>query len=218
MIDQLFTPARVISARVGRVVDEDGTRIIEGKFGIKPLVIENRVHICETFANCDGTPEAIRKFTTKYGPLRNPIKPGDSFRFREDDWRACQSFFRHVWRMTRPPLYSSAMLREGKFKTPADHGFSLSLSRRGSSIAIGIQGNDLWSLIDLCFYSLPLERVRFCPAEGCLKPYFFATHLRQNYCGDELCIRWGELKFKREYWDRNKDRIKSGRNKSGKEE
>jgi len=107
--------------------------------------------------------------------------------------------------------YSAADIVAGEATLPSDRGLSLALSRKG----VGIRLDKLWPLIELCFFSLPLERLRFCPAESCPKPYFVATHLRQNYCGLKQCIRWGELKFKRDYWNRNKERFSAARKRKG---
>jgi hypothetical protein len=215
-VHHLFTLARVRTAKLG-APDVGERQQIEGTFSEGMLVITNRKKICEDFANWPSEVESILKFTRKYGPLDVDAKPGGFFRFTQLDWWVCQQNFRSLWKSMMPGVnFSAADLAEGEtpFCCHSDRGVTLYLSPRGTSIQL----DKLWPLIELCFRSLPHERLRFCPAEFCPNPYFVATHLRQNYCGLEQCIRWGDLKAKRDYWNRNKERFSAAREGSVKGE
>jgi hypothetical protein len=93
-------------------------------------------------------------------------------------------------------------------------GSRLIFSRKGNAI----QQERFFDLINLCFGGLPWERVRFCPADGCEKPFFVATHLKQTYCGDLVCVEWGKRKLKLEYWNKNKERFLAERKRNRRKE
>jgi hypothetical protein len=170
----------------------------------KPVVIKNVRLFCEEFANWKDTPDQILHYTRKYAPIDVGPRAGSSFRFPIGVWVSCQRIFRTTWRMLAPggELHSAGMAeREKRFALTK--GFSLVMGQGANSI----EAERLWLLLNLCFGSLPLERVRVCPAPNCRTPYFVATHLKQTYCGNNDCVEWGKRKLKLEYWNRNKEKL-----------
>lgn len=174
----------------------DGETII-GRFGTAPRVITNEARLCETFANCADTPARILEFTKKYAPLLNPAKPEAEFRFDLSEWRTCHQIFRNNWRSVAEadPEYDRG---EKLFAFP--QGSRLLFSKRGNALQLHRLGH----LLTLVFGSLPWERIRFCPAPGCKRPFFIAAHLKQNYCGSDECVAWGDRKAKLSWWNQNR--------------
>ena len=57
----------------------------------------------------------------------------------------------------------------------------------------------LWRFLTLCLFSSPAERLRKCWRPGCSTPYFFARHLKNNFCS-EPCAAWGQRLWKLKWW------------------
>jgi hypothetical protein len=173
---------------------------VVGRFSKTPLVITNVARICEEFANHPETDAGILRFTKKYAPLVNDAKPDGTFRFELYEWRAWRTTFRNNWKSV---VEAPAEYDRGEKTWSFPKGSRLIFSRRGNAL----EQRRLLGLINLCFGGLPWERIRICPAPGCERPFFIATHLKQTYCGDQLCVEWGKRKLKLEYWNRNKGRF-----------
>jgi hypothetical protein len=190
MISRFQLPAGTAEASLA------GNSIV-GRFGETPLVIKNAARTSEEFANLADTPTAVLRFTRKYAPLMQLAKPGDTFQFELSEWQVYRRIFCNTWKnvATEVPPQERA---EKYWLFPK--GSRLILSRMGNAL----QQEQFFGLLNLCFSGLPLERVRFCPALQCKKPFFIATHLKQSLCGNQACIAWASKKRKLAYWNRNK--------------
>ena len=182
--------ARTAEARL------EGENIV-GRFGTSPRVITNEARLCETFANYADTPAAIREFTRKYAPLLNPAKPETEFLFELSEWRTYHQIFRNNWRSiaSADPEYDRG---EKLFTFPP--GSHLVFSKGGNALQFDRFGH----LLTLALGGLEWERIRFCPAPGCKRPFFVAAHLKQNYCGNDECVAWGDRKAKLSWWNQNR--------------
>jgi len=186
--------------------------IISGVLAPAYLAIREPYVFVERFANHASDLGAVLRFTRLYGPLlasdiSNHHKGTclRGFKFPVAKWKALQETFRASWRMTTP---ASLGIAEGTgFKdwknvgrrVPLGEGSFLGFHRNGAELI----GKDLWTLIEVSFNAVPLERLRICKAPDCATPYFIAHHLRSTLCNSEKCKRWNDLRLKRETWHRN---------------
>lgn len=173
---------------------------ISGTFSNSPLVISNAARVCEHFANFPETASHILRFTKKYAPICEEAEAGKKFHFDIHEWRAWRTTFRNSWKCVAE-LASAHDYQEKVWSFPKKS--RLIFSKHGNALQVG----RFLDLMNLSFGGLAWERVRVCPAPGCEKAFFVATHLKQTYCGDAVCVEWGKRKLKLEYWNRNKERF-----------
>ena len=205
-ISHFMTLAKTKSARL--CGDEIVGRFAESK----PLFLANAKTVCERFANCDGSGEAVLKFTRTYGPLNIAVAPGKLFRFQLDEWQKAQSEFLWTWRTTTPSMLPEleklgVASRKQIGRIAFLEGCYLRVSRQGNRLG----AEKLSTLLNICMAAIPVERLRVCPAKGCTKPYFVAHHLKQTLCGADKCKAWNGKRLKREYWAREKGPILAAR-------
>jgi hypothetical protein len=186
---------------------------IVGRFGNAPLVITNEARLCEAFANSADTPAQILRFTKKYAPLVTAM-PGEGFRFPLHEWLFYRNRFRDEWKGIAR-AHSGSLLRQMKaiFPEVTMEVPNVFIFEQGSSLISGrdgivLQQSNFLPVIELCFHGLPWERIRVCPAPECKKPFFVATHLKQNYCGNAECVAWGDRKAKLSWWNQNKKTLR----------
>jgi hypothetical protein len=166
------------------------------------------------FANYPRNPEGVLRFTRQYGILEAPPSSDERFSFQIDDWRKKQNLIRHDWEVS---LYFSGkwgLAQHGELKQQ-----SLRVERGEEWILregkLEYKVSSLFRLIHLEFVSIPLARVRKCKHAGCKNPYFVARHLGQQYCS-EVCARWAQREWKKEWWEKNGARWRNKRIKTKK--
>jgi hypothetical protein len=182
---------------------------VRGKIVEGYVVVTNPVLIAERFANWPTTPASILNFTRTFGPLKSAKLVEGGYAVNIKEWCQWQRYFQGYWRMISPPALAKAA--EALGTSPQDIGRGIRLGdgsfltfhRGGAELLL----KDMWTLIDVCFSTIPLERLRVCKAPDCAKPYFVAHHLKQTLCGSGQCKRWNELRLKREWFQREKGPI-----------
>jgi hypothetical protein len=182
---------------------------VRGKIVNDYVVVADPILLAERFANWSSTPQAILNFTRKYGPLKSDSIVKGQYTVDRGEWCRWQKSFQDSWRMISPAnlptadsigvshhsdLFRQIRLSEGSF---------LRFHHSGAALLV----KDMWTLIDVCFCAIPIERLRVCTARDCAKPYFVAHHLKQTLCGAALCKGWNERRLKREWFEREKGPI-----------
>jgi hypothetical protein len=159
--------------------------------------------LLEEFANCDGTPEAILRFTEQYGPLNARLRTGERRQttFRIADWKTFQNEYRKTWEELRPKG-TRALFPHASLKTLPGERFFWWFSE------LSYQTADLYRLLLLELHSVPRHRLRKCRRQGCTTPFFIAQHLSRRYC--TACRRAARLESKRKSWQNHKQRWRSG--------
>ena len=217
-LDATLAISRIESlAKTERAELNDG--FIVGRLAASPLVIKSASRLCEELANSPDTPDAILQFTRKYAPIatEGAARCGEvDFKLDLEMWRFHQRMLRERWvgisnsfRQAR----SARLKLAGSYSWTFPTGSVLHPSGQGAVIQVP----GFLPVVDLCFALIPLERIRACPAPGCTKPYFVASHLKQTYCGRGPCIEWGARTRKLEYWNRNKGHYLAERQRKRKE-
>ena len=158
---------------------------------------DEKSSLAAALANCPGTPDAMLEFTREYGVLAIPAKPGGRFRLPVADWLIEQRSIIVHWK-----FYIQLREEEG----PGD-GLQLST---GPGQFIGMRHGrwvyktvELASLIHLDLVSVPMEKIRRCKREDCLRPFYIAHHLAQLYCSPS-CYAWAERRRKLDWWNRER--------------
>jgi hypothetical protein len=157
------------------------------------------VVLCSEFANWANHPEAILRFTRRFGSLRAPLISGATFSFLVSDWQRDQSQIRSQWNMISYVSKKFGLVRHGALEQeaiPVELGEEL-IRRRGT---LEYKTQSLFRLISLELASIPFERLRKCACPDCRTPYFVATHLGQKYCSD-TCAQWAQREWKKAWWD-----------------
>jgi hypothetical protein len=156
----------------------------EGVPGIKKLL--------EEFANCRPDPDAVVRFTKKYGPLRVSVAQYRDFKFRISTWLAAQSQFQKIW--TRGRTRRVRFWPVDTLKAKPGESFSV------SPWYYEYRTSNLHRLLLLELFSLVQARLKLCRRPDCPTPYFVATHLRQRYCST-ACFGWRQRELKRAWWN-----------------
>jgi hypothetical protein len=208
IIDTRLTISRFMSLAKTGEAKLVGNRVV-GKLAIKYLVVTDPARISERFANTPSQPASILEFTRRYGPLKTDAHAGQEFTVDLEEWRGLQTQFQNSWRMTTP----------ANLPTPAELGITgyKAIARcvhlgNESWLGIGSKGaefrtKDLWTLIEVCQGTIPVERLRICTNPDCKNPYFVAHHLKQTLCNATGCKEWNSRRLKLEYWERSKGPI-----------
>jgi hypothetical protein len=218
-LDTRLTISRFLTlAKPGqaRLVAEE----VRGKIAKGYVIVDNPSLMAERFANWPNTPSGVLKFTQKFGPLLSTSIVKGEFVIELKKWYGWHRLFRDTWNMTTP----------AKLPTLESMGIS-DIGELGRSVRLGEQSfltfnsgsaellvKDMWTLLDVCLATIPMERLRICKAPECQNPYFVAHHMKQTLCNAVVCKRWNINRLKLEYWDREKDTILSERQRKRKEE
>jgi hypothetical protein len=184
------------------------------------VVVTDPALMAERFANLPRTPASVLKFTQKYGPLRSvPVVKG-TFSFELKQWYEWHRLFQNVWEITSPQnlpdpgtIGMASYERVAKGVNLGEHS-NLSFGPDGAELLV----KDMWTLLNVCVSTIPLERLRICKAPNCTKPYFIAHHLKQTLCNSKLCKKWNQLRLKREWFEREKEPILAERKRRRKED
>ena len=183
---------RVKEARI------DGDEVA-GTFGAEARGLLDPIVPCESFLNCRSEEDVVR-FTKRYGPLflqyENVTPNGLPFRFRVKNWFEFQYDLQSLWGASMDSL--SFAVGQDHNSEPLDESFVLSRKKGSHDFVFG----NLSRLIKFLVHVLPADRQRRCARPDC-GIYFFASDLKQTYCGDRACKRWGELRAKNAWWKRN---------------
>jgi len=174
---------------------------VTGKWTDVPVEVGsgNAKELIEEFANCKEGPEAILRFTRKFGPLEtahrtNADGKGAFFQFSVPAWRKEQHRIQMEWEayfeFRHIPISVTAIAT-----SPKEY-FVLTQS------GLKYRAENLLRLLSFSLTSIPAERLRVCVRPHCTHPYFIARHLNQNYCSDR-CARYGQQKWKKDWWDRH---------------
>jgi len=178
------------------------------------------------FLNWPGDPDAILKFTKKYGPVVVPFRktgrqfgyaipkrqrltvterlwPGQAWSFSLESWRSRQVGLQQEWETRAECEEDAPLFRLG-------HEDELQFHKTEDQITLRVASPERFLPISL--YALPAERMKTCnrPREdGCPTPYFIATHFSQAYCSPE-CAAWAQKAVKRNWWkERQKQKTTS---------
>jgi len=177
---------------------------IAGSLGKEPWTVTNPIRLCEQFLNCD-TFQGILRFTHQYGPInedyfgeRPKLQPGEAFRFRIESWLDHRYDCKTLWGSSANVTGNFDDVRTG------DHF----LIEPGKTIQF--QFADVSRLIKFFMLVIPRDKQRVCENPDCCK-FFFAQKRSDVYCGSKACKRFGDLKVKRECWDRNRAKYLANR-------
>jgi hypothetical protein len=146
--------------------------------------------ILEVFLNCPAEPEAILRFTRKYGPLKQEPNTGDEFTFEIQEFTGAQQLLREMWR--NPAAYSGSpidLLKLGG--TLTFHGGTVTYN-----------APTLFNYFYADFVFSPLERFRICQRQGCPHPFFFAKHRNRQFCSEQ-CAEASQRESNREWWQKH---------------
>ena len=185
---RFYAPVAVEAARV------DGASITGRWSGDeKRLYPEKGEMVARRFAICDDTPEQVRQFTARFGPLAEPPGRG-KFSFEIDAWRASRKDFQEFWRALakggRPSRY---------WPLPGD-----AVEFRGKWLHL--RCGTLWTFMMYELLSQP-AKVRICERPDCKHPYFVAQHGKERYCSTE-CSNWSQAQLKKRWHeDQRRERI-----------
>lgn len=190
-------------------VEGDGVQV-SGTWSDLPVELNLRrtAALGEEFANWPNNPESIVKFTRKYGPLQVPHSlssggRGAPFRFSVGSWRREQRRFQMEWQQ-----YFA--LRDIPFS-----GKAIGISRNEYFVftrsGLKFKAENLLRLLYFGLDGMP-ARLRICLRPNCTHPYFAARHLKQTYCSDE-CARWGQKKWKKQWWAEHGEDWRASRRK-----
>jgi hypothetical protein len=141
-------------------------------------------HLIEDFLNSSNAPDAILRFTRKYGSLYESPVSGREFRFHVHVWKSAQTHFRSLW------------THLSDFPDWQPEGGSLAY-RNGF---LTYTAANLYMFLYMDLVTCPATRVRKCKREDCLHPYFVARHLKQRFC-TEICAEWGQRGWKKQWWN-----------------
>jgi hypothetical protein len=175
---------------------------ITGRWADSPKTVGgNAVALVTDFANWPTTPEAVLKFTSKYGPLeeRRSIGVDDKgrpFQFELRAWRAKQQEFQSEWHLYNKLSHipsSGSWIQVSPQEAFLRRGFGLEY-----------RAENLWRFLLFSLDSLPSKRLRACKRPDCTHPYFVAGHLKQTFCSDG-CAEWGQKQWKLKWWAEHGD-------------
>ena len=162
------------------------------------LRIDSKIRLLEDFANWADDPRSILRFTKRYGPLDLPFKGGQEFHFTIKQWRRRQKEFRDRWEKEmvvfgKPinvfPFFS--------FKAKPGEAIEVSFGK------LSFRTSTLYRLLVLGLYSRSSMALKKCGNPECDSSYFLCKERRkQTYCSD-LCARWAQKKWKREWWNKH---------------
>jgi hypothetical protein len=168
--------------------------------------------VVEEFANCRIEVAAVRRFTTRYGPLWT-TRADKQFAFRLCGWDSQRWQFRQIWDqlLGLPP-------READLKgliRPQIRDYLERVSRipirfveaSGGRFEYSAQGDlvfvagTLFQALVLTLWSLGESgKLRRCLRPDCdYLPYFITEHGRQHYCS-EKCGAWAQQQWKKTWW------------------
>jgi hypothetical protein len=192
----LFQPScHLVQVKAARL---DGDAVA-GVFGDEGRQLTNPILLCESFLNCRSNEDVLR-FTKRYGPLflqlvdLSPM--GLPFSFPVKEWLEFQYNLKSLWGARTDSL--SFPVGKDHNSESLDESFVLSRKKGSHEFVFG----DLSRLINFLVHVLPADRQRACARPGC-GTYFFASDLKQTYCGDRVCKHWAELRSKNAWWKRN---------------
>jgi hypothetical protein len=181
---------RFIRFRFYTPICVDTVRLL-GTFIVGNWTIDEQHHypelgntVAQRFANCPGTPEAIRRFTEGYGPPGLTQGVGE-FRFSVDEWVKSQHEFEKFWRVLAKggtparytPLPGDAVEFRGKW--------------------LHLRCGTLWTFMTYELLSQP-AKVRLCERPDCKHPYFVAQHGKERYCSTG-CSNWSQAQSKKRW-------------------
>jgi hypothetical protein len=185
--------------------------VISGSLGRERIeVFAKPERLIEDFANSAPTPDAMVRFTKRYGVLHRDdvdyVDTGAGERIETDDflihaeqWSLTQKRFRSEWETVKPDEERAENLSSqiapqvpaGRvvraFVKPSKKGFHLEL-----------QPDDLQGALWLAFIAFS-DKARKCQNPKCDAPYFLASRRDQKFC-TERCSR---LVANRRWWDKN---------------
>jgi hypothetical protein len=150
----------------------------------------NRRLLVEDFLNWGNNPNDIVRFTERYGPVSDEdIPPRDwddrgEFRFQTHAWREIQGRLQAVWEF-RSEVPRTVFLN-----------FHVGISIENQRVSLNASLM-VFLLMELAF--APADRLRKCKADGCVNPYFVATHKRQVYCTPK-CAESAQARWKANWW------------------
>ena len=184
------------------------------------VIVTNPTLIAERFANWPQGAKSVLKFTQKYGPLWSvPIVDG-KFHINVEEWFRLQKRLQGDWRFASPSNLPS--LGELGIRSYKELGRGVQLGThtwmRFHAWGTELLLKDMWTLIEVCFNTIPLERLRVCTNPDCKRPYFVAHHLKQTLCNAMECKLWNSRRLKLEYWQRSKGPILEERKRTRKGE
>lgn len=175
-------------------VHVDGDLVVgRWKSNLTPLDYSRQTRLAEQFLNWQSDPKSIVVFTQKYGPIKEWPRKGHPFQFRVDGWSKIQESLQRFWE-TRGSISEWEITRAGG-----------SLAYRNKKLIY--TAPTLFDLLALEIVTCPVERRRKCARPDCQNPYFFAKHLRQNFCSDQ-CGVWGQRQSKLKWWREHGDELR----------
>jgi len=195
---------------------------------LEKIKYQKRASLLTDFLNWPQDPNAILKFTKKFGPIvvqrRMPsakegylihkglptwqLWPGASWTFSLRDWRELQLGLRNEWESR------ANSSQEDAHRVWLWHEDILRFHKTANQISLQVANPARFLSISL--NALPSERMKTCKrsmSEGCPTPYFVATHLRQEYCSTE-CAAWAQRATKRAWWNQRQKRLKGRKHES----
>jgi hypothetical protein len=170
---------------------------IVGKWAVKEkrLYPDRGITVAQRFTNCDGTPEAIRTFAERFGPVALTQGVGE-FSFSVVEWLQSQREFQKFWRV---------LVKVG---SPGRYwpleGNAVELRNRWLHFRCGT----LWTFMTFELLSQP-EKVRLCLRPDCKHPYFVAQHGKEQYCSTD-CANWSQAQLKKHWHEQQRQKRKAG--------
>jgi len=191
---RFYTPVCVRSIRLVGIS-------IVGEWTVKEQRVypERGITVAQRFANCPGTPDAIRAFTEKYGPVAHTQGVGE-FRFTVGEWVQSQHEFKKFWRV---------LVKVG---SPGRYwpleGNAVEFRNRWLHFRCGT----LWTFMTFELLSQP-EKVRLCLRPNCAHPYFVAQHGKEQYCSTD-CANWSQAQLKKYWHEQQREKRKAAGKKN----
>jgi hypothetical protein len=154
--------------------------------------------LIEDFLNWPSDPESILRFTRKYGPLQATPVGNAEFEVFWLQWQLDQRRLRSLWQRRR--VFD---LSDGE-----STGGALALGRGG----LTYRAVNLFVFLYMDLVTCEAKRLRMCKRTDCPNPYFIASHLKQQFCGDK-CAEWGQREWKKQWWKEHGESWRAQRSK-----
>jgi hypothetical protein len=193
----------------GWVINKPGYAIT-GELGAASVqIFSNPDRVIQDFANTEGRPEDILRFTKRYGVLHRSdktwteISPDEE---QEDDlfcvhcsnWLQSQERFREEWARKKKSNDETATAFEEQINPTHRAGRAVKAFVRpgkGGGLQLELQPDDLLGALWLALLGAS-DKARKCQNPTCLAPYFLASRRDQKFC-NEKCSR---LVANRKWW------------------